>query len=159
MAEATDAAQQGGGAEQQQEQQEQKTLTQADVDRIIKDRIQRVEAKYADYNDLKARAEGAKTVEQKLAELESKHAEAEARALRSDIAAKHGITPELRDKFLTGSTAEALEDQAKSLAELSAATKKNGNVARKEGRPVNTNLSPKDAAKREWLASLNGGDA
>ena len=140
------------------EQQEQKGLTQADVDRIVKDRIARVEAKYADYNDLKKAADGAKTVEQKLADLESKHAEAEARALRSDIAARHGITAEDRDLFLTGSDEATLEAQAKRLAERDADRKSKGNVARKEGRAVTTTISPKDAAKREWLASLRGDD-
>lgn len=107
-------------------------------------------------DELAALKDSKKSVEQKLAELESKHAEAEARALRSDIAAKYGISAEHRDKFLTGSTPEALEDQAKTLAELADANKKTGNRAPKEGRPVNTNLSPKDAAKREWLQSLSG---
>ena len=54
-----------------EQQQEAKVITQADVDRIVKERIARVEAKYADYGDLKKAAEGAKTVEQKLADLES----------------------------------------------------------------------------------------
>ena len=137
-------------------EQEQKSLTQAEVDRIVKDRIARVEAKYSDYSDLKKAAEGAKTVEQKLAELESKHAEVEARALRSDIAARHGITAEDRDLFLTGSDEATLEAQAKRLAERMVEQKKNGNRAPKEGRPVTTTISPKDAAKREWLQSLSG---
>lgn len=126
------------------EQQEQKGLTQADVDRIVKDRIARVEAKYADYNDLKKAADGAKTVEQKLADLESKHAEAEARALRSDIAARHGITAEDRDLFLTGSDEATLEAQAKRLAERDADRKKHGNVAPKEGETKTTGKGDKD---------------
>lgn len=106
---------------------------QAEVNRIVQERVQRVEAKYADYNDLKSAADGAKTVEQKLADLETKHAEAEARALRSDIATKHGISAEDRDLFLTGSDEAALEAQAKRLAERVADQKKNGNRAPKEG--------------------------
>lgn len=119
-------------------------LTQADVDRIVKDRIARVEAKYADYNDLKAKAEGAKSVEQKLAELEAKHAEAEARVLRSEIATRYGISAEDRDLFLTGSGAEALEAQAKRLAERTADQKKNGNRAPKEGGTTTTDDGRKD---------------
>lgn len=134
-----------------------KTFTQAELDQIITDRLaQQAKNKFGDYNELKAKADGAKTVEQKLAELETKHAEAEARALRSDIATKHGISAEDRDLFLTGSDEASLEAQAKRLAERLADQKKNGNRAPKEGRPVNTNLSPKDAAKREWLQSLSG---
>jgi len=127
-------------------------LTQADVDRIVKDRIARVEAKYADYNDLKAKAEGAKTVEQKLADLEAKHAEAEARALRSEIATRHGITAEDRDLFLTGSNADALEAQAKRLAERIADQKKTGNVARKEG--ANKTNGGGDEEMREFARNL-----
>ena len=127
-------------------------LTQADVDRIVKERLARVEAKYADYNDLKAKAEGAKTVEQKLIELEAKHAEAEARALRSEIATRHGISAEDRDLFLTGSSADALEAQAKRLAERIADQKKTGNVARKEG--TNNATGGGDAEMREFTRNL-----
>ena len=134
------------------EQQEQKGLTQADVDRIVKDRIARVEAKYSDYADLKKAAEGAKTVEQKLADLESKHAEAEARALRSDIAARHGITAEDRDLFLTGSDEATLEAQAKRLAERDADRKKHGNIAPKEGETKTTGKDDKDL--REFARGL-----
>ena len=120
------------------------SFTQADVDRIVKDRIARVEAKYADYNDLKKAADGAKTVEQKLADLEAKHAEAEARALRSDIATKHGISAEDRDLFLTGSDEATLTAQAKRLAERIADQKKNGNRAPKEGGTTTTDDGKKD---------------
>lgn len=137
------------------EQQEQKGLTQADVDRIVKDRIARVEAKYADYNDLKKAADGAKTVEQKLADLESKYAEAEARALRSDIAARHGIAAGDRDLFLTGSDEATLEAQAKRLAEREADRKKNGNIARKEGGTTTTGSA--DSEARTFVSQLFGG--
>lgn len=154
----TTTAETGGEGGEQQEQG--KSYSQEDVNRIVSARLkEQAEKKFGDYNDLKTKAEGAKTVEQKLAELESKHAEAEARALRSDIAARHGISAEDRDLFLTGSDEAALEAQAKRLAERVADQKKTGNVARKEGKPVVTTISPKDAAKREWLQSLNGTDA
>lgn len=132
-----------------------KTFTaeqQAEVDRIVKERIARVETKYADYNDLKAKAEGAKTVEQQLADLATKHAEAEARALRSDIAATYGISKEDRDLFLTGSDAAALEAQAKRLADRAIDQKKNGNVARKEGGTTTT--GDVDQGMREFTRGL-----
>lgn len=140
--------------------QKPQTFTQADVEKIVRDRLaQQAKNRFGDYDDLKAKAEGAKTVEQKLADLEAKHAEAEARALRSDIATKHGISAEDRDLFLTGSDEATLTAQAKRLAERLADQKKNGNRAPKEGRAVTTTISPKDAAKREWLASLTGDNA
>lgn len=137
----------GGNGDSAEKPSEGKLFTpeqQAEVNRIVQERIQRVEAKYADYDDLKAKAEGAKTVEQKLAELEAKHAEAEARALRSDIATKYGISAEDRDLFLTGSDEAALEAQAKRLAERLADQKKNGNRAPKEGSTTTTDDGKKD---------------
>lgn len=143
----------GGDGKQEQG----KTFTQAELDQIITDRLaQQAKNKFPNYEDYKAKAEGAKTVEQKLVELEAKHAEAEARALRSDIAAKYGISAEDRDLFLTGSDSASLDAQAKRLAERIADQKKGGNRAPKEGRSVTTTISPKDAAKREWLQSLSG---
>lgn len=144
----TTAENAGDGGEQKQEQ----TFTQADVDRIVKERIARVETKYADYGDLKAKAEGAKTVEQKLAELEQKHAAAEARALRSDIAAKFGLSAEDRDLFLTGSDEATLTAQAQRLAQREADRKKNGNVARSEGGVTTTEGKNQDI--REFARNL-----
>jgi hypothetical protein len=115
------------------EGQQGQALTQAEVDRIVRDRVARERAKYADYDELKAKAAGAQTVEQKLADLEGKYSAAEARALRSDIAAKHGLSAEDRDLFLTGTDEETLTAQAKRLADREADRKKNGNVAPKEG--------------------------
>lgn len=138
-----------------EQKQEAATFSQADVDRIVKERIQRVESKYADYPDLKAKADGAKTVEQQLADLVAKHAEAEARMQRSEIASKYGIAPEDRDLFLTGSDPAALEAQAKRLAERIADTKKNGNVARNEGDTKSTGNENGD--ELEFVSRLFGG--
>src|SRR5690625_4176101 len=72
------------------------SFTQEDVDRIVADRLKRerdkITAQYADYDDLKAKAEGAKTAEDRIAELERKYQDAETARLRSDVAAKHGIS-------------------------------------------------------------------
>lgn len=141
----------GGEGEGKQEQQ---TFTQADLDKVVKDRVARERAKYADYDDIKARAEGAKTVEEKLAELEGKYSAAEARALRSDIAAKHGISAEDRDLFLTGTDEETLTNQAKRLAEREADRKKHGNVAQNEGETKQTGKPSNDL--REFTRGLFG---
>lgn len=144
----TDATKAPEGGDGKQEA----TLTQVDVDRIVKERIARVEAKYADYSDLKAKAEGAKTVEQQLADLSQKHADAEARALRSDIAAKHGISAEDRDLFLTGSDEVALTAQAIRLADRATDQKKHGNRAPKEG--DTTTGADKNKDMREFTRDL-----
>jgi hypothetical protein len=136
------------------EGREQQTITQADVDRIVKERVARERAKYADYDELKAKADGAKTVEQKLADLEGKYSAAEARALRSDIAAKHGLSAEDRDLFLTGTDEATLTAQAERLAAREADRKKNGNVAPKEGTTTTTGGPSKDM--REFTRNLFG---
>jgi len=140
-------------AESSGEQQEQK-FTQADIDKAVRERIARERAKFADYDDLKAKAEGAKTLEQKFAELEAKTAAAEARALRSDIAARHGISAEDRDLFLTGTDEETLTAQATRLAAREVDRKKQGNVAPKEG--TTTTSGNTDADTRSFLAQLTG---
>lgn len=150
-------ATEAGGVENAEEsggeQQEQKTYTQADIDRAVRERLARERAKFADYDELKSRAEGAKTLEQRFAELEQKNAEAEARALRSDIAARYGISAEDRDLFLTGTDADTLEAQAKRLAARDVDRKKQGNTARSEGKSG----VPKADDERQFVRSLFGG--
>ena len=128
------------------------TFTQADVDRIVRERVQRERAKYADYDALKAKAEGAKTVEDRLAEMEKRTAAAEASALRSDVAARHGISAEDRDLLLTGTDAETLEAQAKRIAEASE-RKKKANIVPREGN--NPKASGGDE-EREFVRKLFG---
>jgi len=139
------------------EEAQDKTFTQADVDKIVKERLtQQARNKYGDYEDLKAKAEGAKTLEDQMADLAAKYGAAEARALRSDIAARHGISAEDRDLFLTGSDEATLEAQAKRLAERDAERKAKGNVAPKEGAVKNTGSADSDA--RDFTAKLFGRD-
>lgn len=139
------------------EQPKDQTFTQADVDKIIRERVQRERAKYADYDDLKAKAGQSKTLEDRLAEIEKRATDAEAAALRSDIAAKHGISAEDRDLFLTATDKDTLEAAAKRLAEREADRKKRGNVAPKEGGSADTGSHQSDDM-REFTRSLFGRD-
>lgn len=98
-----------------------KTLSQADVDRIVKERLARERQKYADYDDLKAKAEAAdssKTDLEKLTEqIEALKAENEtnkAKALRSEVASAKGVPAHL----LSGGTQEEMEAQADALLEF-----------------------------------------
>lgn len=146
------AADEGGTGEKPAAEKTEATFTQADVNRIVKERLERqAKNEFGDYADLKAKAEGARTLEQQVADLTAKHAESEARALRSDVAARHGISAEDRDLFLTGSDEDTLIAQAKRLAERESDRKKHGNVAPREGDTKNTGKSD---PKREWLRSL-----
>lgn len=98
-----------------------KTLSQADVDRIVKERLARERQKYSDYDDLKAKAEAAdssKTDLEKLTEqIEALKAENEtnkAKALRSEVASAKGVPAHL----LSGGTQEEMEAQADALLEF-----------------------------------------
>ena len=133
------------------EQQQEQTFTQADVDRIVRERVQRERSKFADYDDLKAKAEGAKTVEQQLAEMRAENAKMQRDNLAARIAAKHGIPPEDADLFLTGSDEATLTAQAERLAAREGEKRKQGNYVPNEGR---TTTSTGDAEVREFTRNL-----
>src|SRR5690606_13063957 len=101
-------------------------FTQADVDRIVADRLARERAKYADYDDLKARAEqytqaeNAWTAERAKAEADyeellGEKSRAEHELWRTAAAYKHGLPADLME-FLTGETAEEIDQRAETLA-------------------------------------------
>lgn len=147
------------------EQKQEATLTQADVDRIVKERIARVEAKYSDYNDLKAKAEGAKTLEERVGTLEGELTTTRAEAARNRVAAKFGIStdrgpkdePSDAEVLLTGPDEAAMIAVAERFARHAADTKKNGNVARKEGDTKTTGDA--DGDELELVSQLFGGSA
>lgn len=104
--------------------------SQDDLNKIVGERVKRAESKFADYADLQAKArrldeleEANKTADQKTADrfaaLESQLAASNAAALRSKVQATYKIDDDDAELFLTGTTAEQLEAQAKRLAERS----------------------------------------
>lgn len=114
-------------------------FTQSDVDRIVKERLERFSKKFADYDDLKAQAEKSSSLEQQVADTESKYQKAELKALRATVAADHGISKEDRELFLTGDDETKLTDQAKRLVERERERQQVGNVAPFQGhKPENT---------------------
>ena len=99
--------------------------TQADLDRIIQDRVARVKASYADYDELKAKAEQAGTFQSRITELEAANGELsgkvqsfeqekERAALVSEVAEAKGVPA----SALRGSTREELEAHADDIAAL-----------------------------------------
>ncbi|RYE42576.1 MAG: hypothetical protein EOP24_32065 [Hyphomicrobiales bacterium] len=108
------------------------TFTQADVDRIVRERVKRERDKYADYDDLKAKAGEATTLEQRVADIERKANDSEARAIRAEIANAKGLTA-TQAKRLVGTTREELEADADELLTDIGAQKQNGNRAPREG--------------------------
>ena len=87
------------------EQQEPRTFTQAEMNSIIADRLARERAKYADYDDLKAKADQFDTTKAQLDALTTANAQ---RDMRARVAAATGVPVEL----LTGDTEEACTAQA-----------------------------------------------
>jgi hypothetical protein len=117
------------------------TFTQADVDRIVKERVQRERAKFADYDALKEKAGNATTLEERVAEIERQAKESESRALRAEVANAKGLTPN-QAKRLVGSTREELEADADELLADIGAQKQQGNRVPSEGKtpkPTNGN--------------------
>lgn len=130
------------------------TFSQADVDRIVADRLKRereaTKTKYADYDDLKAKAGEATTLEERIAAMEERATKAEIDALRAKYAAD---VPEKFRPLLTGTTDEELKAQRDLIAEGEAERKKNGNRVPKEG--TSTTSDPTgDDDMREFTRGL-----
>lgn len=121
----------------------------------LKERLARERAKFSDYNDLKAKAgkydelEAANKSEiekanDRVREAEQRAAEAASAALRSRIQARHGVSDEDADLFLTGTDEETLTKQAERLAEREAdagkprSPKPDPNQGRSSNGPVST---------------------
>ena len=124
-----------------EDKQQEQTFTQADVDRIVRERVKREREKFADYDDLKAKAEGAKTVEERMAQLERDLATEKATALKAQVAARFGVSTEPdeetglsdADLFLTGKDEETLTAQAKRLAKRVSDRESTNNIVPTEG--------------------------
>lgn len=145
--------------------------TPEELSAFLGDRVARAEKKatekFADYDELKSKAaqldqlqEATKTEAQKaaerLAKLEERAAAAELSALRSKIQARHSISDDDADLFLTGTDEATLTKQAKRLAERDAERKKHGNRVSREG----TNSSTGAASdEREFVSDLFGSGA
>jgi hypothetical protein len=115
-----------------------KTFSQADVDAAVEkiaakiraEERRKVSEKFADYDDLKSKAEGAKTLEDRIAEMETRATKAEIEALR----AKHATdVPEKLRPLLTGTTDEELKAQRDLLIDGESERKKKNNVSPREG--------------------------
>ena len=141
--------------------QQGQTFTQAEVNQIVQDRLkQQAQNKFGDYDELKTKAAGAQTLEERLGLVEKELTTTKAEALRSRIAAEFGIStkpakagePSDADLFLTGSDEASLIAQAQRLAGREADRKKQGNVAPKEGATKTTGSD--DHELREFARNL-----
>lgn len=127
---------QGGGDGGQNSGGENRPLSQADVDRIVQQRLAREREKFADYDDVKAKAaeldkirEAEKTDLEKLQgqyeELLGKHSQTEHRLRITRAAAKHGLSEDAA-AFLHGETDEEVDAAAAKLAALTSAATNGG---------------------------------
>lgn len=145
--------------------------SQEQLNTVIGERIARAQAKaaeqFADYDSLKEKAakfdeasNAAKSVEEKAAEqiaemqkqidgLTGKLTESESSATRARIQAKHKISDEDAALFLTATDADALEAQAKALAERLGDRKKGSPRV-----PEQKDITPKPADDDDGLRSL-----
>jgi hypothetical protein len=149
--------------------------SQAELDALIKDRVARERAKYADYADLKRKAgehdkatQAAKSETEKandrLAAVERELEATKAGALRTRVAADFGIStkpaedggPSDADLFLTATDEATLIKQAERLAGRTEDRKKNGNRAPLQGR--SSSKSAADDPLRDVVAGLFGRD-
>lgn len=150
-----------GGDEQASET---KTFTQDEVNQIIgKTRTEerrKASDKYGDYDDLKKAADGKKTADDRLADLEKRYAASEAATLRLRVAGAYGIStkpgkdgePSDADLFLTGTDEVTLTAQAERLAAREEERKKNQPYVSREG----GNPRPKPDSTKEFLSALTG---
>lgn len=139
--------------------------SQDDLNKVINERLTRERAKFADYKDVKAKAEKfdqaekanqteAEKAQARIVDLEAELTTTRRDSTRLKIAAEHGITDaDDIDLFLTGTDEETLTKQAKRLADREADRKKNGNRVPREG----TNSSSAENEGLETVRSLFGG--
>lgn len=161
MTDSTDAAGTETVTEGAEQQEQGKTFTQAEVDALIAQRADRIaKQRFPDYDELKTKAAGAQTLEERLGSLEKELSATKAEALRTSIAARFGIStekgakgePSDADLFLTGTDESVLTAQAQRLAVRQADSKKQGNVAPKEG--ATTTQGKDDTELREFARDL-----
>lgn len=137
-----------------------KTFSQADVDRIVRDRIAREREKYADYDEVKSKAADADKNATALDKLLAKVSDLEAGlkksnqdALRAQVALDMKLSPR-QAKRLQGGTREELEADARELLEDWGGTKDTSTGGAKDGGGQG------DAAKTgEGQAGGDGGNA
>lgn len=134
--------------------------SQEALDKIVQTRIARERAKFADYNEIKAKAdklaefeESQKTEAQKSQErleaAEKRAAELESKATRAEVAAAKGVPVAL----LSGSTQEELEAAADALIAYRSETTVSGPVSPREG---NARITSSASPEREFLRDLFG---
>ena len=108
--------------ETQGQNQQEQTFTQAELNKVVKERLAREKERYADYDELKASAQEADAAKKAAeaaaerekalqAEIEAMKAAEEIRKIRADVSAETGVPVEL----LTMDTKETCKSQAEAI--------------------------------------------
>ena len=127
-----------------------RTFTQDEFDKKLGARLVEERAKFADYDDLKAKAESADAYASELEELRSRLAAAEAESVKARVAAESGVPVEL----LHGSTEDELRATAEALAAFADSRKRVGPVVQSVG--SDTGELSRDDIARAFLANPRG---
>ena len=140
--------------------------SQEEFEQRLGKRLERERGKFADYDDLKAKAARLDEIEKanqteaeraqaRLAELEAELSQTRSESLRLRIATEHGITDadDIR-LFLTGADEETLAAQAKRLVERTADRKKAGPHVPREGATPSATSGDED--RRSFVRQLTG---
>lgn len=129
----------------------QRTFTQEDFDKALGKRLANERAKFADYDELKAKAEAADAAAAEVAELRERLASTEAEALKARIATENGVPVAL----LHGDTEDELKASAEALAAF-AETRRGqvGPVVQSVG--SDNNAATRDEFAQAFLANPRG---
>jgi superfamily II RNA helicase len=128
-------------------------FTQTQVNSMLAEQKRKLQETYSDYDDLKAKAAKVDEAEatkksdvdkltEQIEELKKGHADAEARALRAEVATAKGLTA-AQAKRLAGATREELEADADEIIEafpVAASTEENGSRSRPPSRQPKPDL-------------------
>lgn len=156
------AENQEAAAEQQEAQQTGKVFTQAEIDKIINDRLTREKSKFADYETLKEKAKkhddlenSLKSEQQRIEEdreqWKTRASSAELDAIRYGIALEKGLT-KTQAKRLVGSTPEELAADADELLKDLKATQ----TVPDYGQGGRGSSAPPKADANAWLRQMAG---
>ena len=152
----------------QNQEGNEKKFTQADIDAIVEGRLAREKQKYADYEDLKAKAdelaklkdskktESEKTAEQ-LAELKKQLGELTKQKTISEVRNKVAEEMKIPASLLTGEDEEACKKQAKAILDFAGGKKDNYPGTKHNENRQHKEDSQNDDAMREFAQKLFGG--
>lgn len=129
-------------------------FTQAEVNEIVQSRLKNMKT---EFESLKTDAARADSLQARTGDLEAELSGLRLETLRMRVASEFEIGAEDRDILLTATDEETLRMQAERFIAFAPQRSANGNVARREGRRVESR-SPQDGSTRAFVNELFGND-